>query len=542
MLIIVLSGPIAAGKSTLATYLVTRLAKEGFKLLHTRKYIESRLRQASLDIVMATRSQLQEYGHYLDREQPLWLQRWLLEECHISVPVITGFVVDCARRVEHVDSLRRIQGAEVIHVHLEANPDSLQERYSKRNEDIAYERAKSDTLEVGTNQLRNIADLVINTSNCTASDTYTRVHARMNADSYSPNVDVIVGGQYGSEGKGHIVAHLAPEYSHLVRVGGPNAGHSVLFNNGVEQVHTAFYHLPSGVLHAPQADLLLGAGINIRIPTLLKEIKKCEDLGVRINGRLFIDTQANVITDDDIELESGIVRSVGSTGQGVGYATARKIMFRGDRKLARDYPELRPYLANVQEQLFGAYRSCSRIMLEGTQGTGLSLYHGQYPYVTSRDTTATGTMAEAGIPHNRIRKVLMVVRTNPIRVQSPEGGTSGPMSKEVEWDQVALRAGVPVEELRKRETTTTTKRQRRVSEFDWTLLHYSTWLNGPTDIALTFTDYLSPMNQEARRFEQLTPETRELIQEIETVSKVPVSLITTRLHQRSIIDRRKGWR
>ena len=95
-----------------------------------------------------------------------------------------------------------------------------------------------------------------------------------------------------------------------------------------------------------------------------------------------------------------------------------------------------------------------------------------------------------------------------------------------------------VQELSKTEKTSTTNRKRRVSEFDWVLLKKAAELNAPTDIALTFADYLSKKNREARRLEQLTPDTVQFIQEVERVAEAPVSLISTRFHHRSIIDRR----
>jgi len=132
----------------------------------------------------------------------------------------------------------------------------------------------------------------------------------------------------------------------------------------------------------------------------------------------------------------------------------------------------------------------------------------------------------------------MVCRSLPIRVESPTGGDSGPMSHELTWEQVSARSGVPIEELKVNEKTSTTNRDRRVGEFDWALLRRAVTLNGPTDIALTFTDYISLKNRKARRYEQLTKETRRLIEEVERVAAAPVSLITTRFHYRSIVDRR----
>jgi adenylosuccinate synthase len=134
----------------------------------------------------------------------------------------------------------------------------------------------------------------------------------------------------------------------------------------------------------------------------------------------------------------------------------------------------------------------------------------------------------------------MVCRTYPIRVQSPdgEGKTSGWMSQETTLNEISRRSKVKLSELKKTEITSTTKRKRRIAEFDWALLRKASVLNSPTDIALTFADYIDAENKKARRFEQLTQETIHFIEEVERVSSAPVSLISTRFHHRNIIDRR----
>jgi adenylosuccinate synthase len=114
------------------------------------------------------------------------------------------------------------------------------------------------------------------------------------------------------------------------------------------------------------------------------------------------------------------------------------------------------------------------------------------------------------------------------------------MGAEISWAEVSRRSGISVAKLRSAERTSTTNRRRRVAEFDWSLLRKAASLNGPTDIALTFTDYLSQANQRARRFEQLETETIRFIEEVERVAAAPVSLISTRFAYRSIIDRR-AW-
>ena len=346
-------------------------------------------------------------------------------------------------------------------------------------------------------------------------------------------VDVIVGGQYGSEGKGNIVGHIAPEYDLFVRVGGPNAGHKVFAFPEPE----AYFHLPSGTERAPNAKLLLAPGALIYPPTLLAEIARHQ---VTVD-RLSIDPQAMIIEEADRGLESKALKSISSTFQGVGAASARRIMGRGGKskpvvRLARDIPDLQPYLRDTQEVLEPALLRSERILLEGTQGTSLSLYHGKYPYVTSRDTTVAGCLADAGIAPRRVRRVVMVCRTYPIRV----GGPSGPMELEISYEQLAERSGISLEVLKQSERTTTTKRQRRLAEFDWLQLRRSTLLNAPTDIALTFVDYLSVKNCGAYRFEQLTPETLRFIEEVERVSGQPISLISTNFHWRNVIDRR-AW-
>jgi adenylosuccinate synthase len=175
-------------------------------------------------------------------------------------------------------------------------------------------------------------------------------------------------------------------------------------------------------------------------------------------------------------------------------------------------------------------------LLEGTQGTSLSVHHGPYPFVTSRDTTVAGCLADAGIATSRVRKIVLVCRTFPIRV----GGPSGPMALEISYEELAARSKIPIEELKTTEKTTTTKRQRRLAEFDWEQLRRSVLLNGPTDIALTFVDYLDIKNREAFRFDQLTNETLRFIEEVERVSGQPVTLISTKFNWRNVIDRR-SW-
>lgn len=531
--LVVLSGPISCGKSTLAEGLCLRL---GMRVFRTRDVLKRIIKPLLLD----NRREFQAAGERLDRStQGSWvrdeLHRWLSTNENASTVVL-----DSVRIREQIDALRKSFGSKVIHVHLTAPLKELEKRYRRRrkleSEQVpTYAEAREDPTEQQIDSLRDIADIVIDTNRCTDQDVLVRVvcHLNIRCGKGAGYVDVLVGGQYGSEGKGQIVSYLSPEYDILVRVGGPNAGHQV-FEEPQPYTH---HQLPSGS-RCSSALLLIGPGATLRVPNLLDEIADCKVE----SGRLFVDPQAMIISDDDRKGEEEGTRTIGSTGQGVGLALARRItgrLYAPPPALARDIPELKPFIRRVVEVLEEAYSQDKRILLEGTQGTALSLYHGHYPHVTSRDTTVAGCLAEAGIAWNRVRRAIMVCRTYPIRVQSPAGGDSGFMSQETTWLEISRRSKISLARLKKAERTSTTHRARRVAEFDWCLLRRSALLNGVTDIALTFTDYLSVQNQKAMRFDQLHGNTINFIEEIERVAGAPVSLIATGFNDRSIIDRRR---
>lgn len=534
--ILVLSGNVGAGKSTVAKLLVSR-----FRVFHVKT---QDLLLGHSKSVPRERKALQKFGEKLDRmTNGEWVRDGLGKVLR-SQPEGTIIVLDSIRIAKQIEAIRSGYGRKVVHVHLTADFTVLEERYLARaagssntggiKELSSYAEVQHNKTEAQVDHLKNIADVVIRTDRCTPEDVLVRVAGSIGlyGREHTRQVDVLVGGCFGSEGKGQIAAYLAPEYDLLIRVGGPNAGHSVF----EEPNPYVFHQLPSGS-RSSQAQLLIGPGAVLNVSGLLQEISDC-----RIAcDRLSIDPQAMIISEADRIAENALCKDIGSTGQGVGSATSRRILERGQStvKLARDIPELKPFVRESAAILEDAFQRGQRILLEGTQGTGLSLYHGSYPHVTSRDTTVSGCLAEAGIAPRTVRKVIMVCRTYPIRVQNPsEEKDSGPMSNEISWKIVAERSGHNLAELEKNEITSTTKRRRRVSEFDWTLLRKAATLNAPTDVALTFVDYITIKNQAARRFEQLSEESLRFVEEVERVSAAPVSLIATRFHSRSIIDRR----
>lgn len=539
--IILISGSVSSGKTTLCELLRSRYPQ--IHVLKTKEVIRELALKKRGKEIEAERRALQDFGTYLDEEtKGQWVRdalRRLVSKVDSTNPAAI-VIVDAVRIPEQIKAIRKAYGFLVRHIHLHTPLTTLERRYKRRKDSgikelESFSAVHNEKTESRVSKLEKIADAVIDTELCRKEDvlakasTYLALHSR----NYGRLVDVVVGGQYGSEAKGHIVSYLAREYSLIVRVGGPNAGHKVYFDEGPYTHH----QLPSGTLRS-DARLLIGPGAVLNVEKLLKEIADCN-----VNkDRLMIDPQAMVISSRDIAGETGLKARIGSTGQGVGVAAARRIADRGKHvKLAGDITELKPFTSRTAaEVLEEVYSRGDRVLVEGTQGLGLSLYHGTYPFVTSRDTSASGTLAEAGISPSRTRKIVMVCRTFPIRVESPSDGSSGPLAQEISWSEVAKRSGIAAAKLRQTERTSTTDRRRRVGEFDWQLLRTATTINGPTDIALTFTDYLKQENEQARRYEQLTTDTIRFIEEVERVTAAPVSLISTRFDFRSIIDRR-SW-
>ncbi|MHB1302635.1 MAG: adenylosuccinate synthetase [Acidiphilium sp.] len=527
-LVLVLSGPVGVGKTSFADALARRFQ---VRRVSTRQHIIRRLGTSN------DRAALQAAGSSLDQQtNGAWVADAVAEEVETSPPNEI-LLVDSARIKSQVRQLRSRFGSKLHHVHLTAPIGTLRERYLARSaetkEFATYEELYQNATEAAIESLASLADVTLDTAR---TEPEGLVALAMAGTGFYPKpddalVDVVVGGQYGSEGKGNVCAYLANEYGLLVRVGGPNAGHKV-----ADPDHT-FVQLPSGALHNRGAKLLIGPGATLSLAALRKDM---DAVGVA-PGRLFIDGQAMIIEESDIAHEATTMEVIGSTKKGVGIATARKIIGRGDRvelgapvRLAREIEELKSFITPAWRVLEDAYAAGTRIMLEGTQGTELSLHHGSYPHVTSRETTASGCMADAGIAPGRVRKVIMVTRTYPIRV----GGTSGPIGIEIEPEVIANRSDIPLDAIRKTEVGSISGKPRRMAEFDFERVRRAAVLNGATEIALTFADYLAAANAKAKSYDELTPDTRHFVDDIESVTGVRVALISTRFHRDGMIDRR----
>ncbi|SDL66808.1 adenylosuccinate synthase [Geoalkalibacter ferrihydriticus] len=293
-------------------------------------------------------------------------------------------------------------------------------------------------------------------------------------------VTVIVGGQFGGEGKGKVAHYLAREMGAkvAVRVGGSNSGHTVITPDGNPLI---LRQLPTPSI-LPDVHCVLGAGSYIDIDILFDEIAKT---GLS-DDRLHIDPNAVIVTDNDKRAEenSCLRKSIGSTLSGTGAALARRISRDGSTRLAKDDERLKSYVAPVVLYMRDLLSKGKRIIIEGTQGFGLSVLHSQYyPYATSRDTSAAAFVSEAGLSPLDVDDVVLVIRTYPIRV----GGNSGPLKNEVDWNVVSLSSGSGKSLL---ELTSVTKTKRRVAIFDPKIVINAIECNNPSRIVMNHLDYI----------------------------------------------------
>ncbi|MEM2376741.1 MAG: adenylosuccinate synthetase, partial [Sulfolobales archaeon] len=216
-------------------------------------------------------------------------------------------------------------------------------------------------------------------------------------------VTVVVGGFFGDEGKGKVVGYLGfnDKPAIAVRTGSINAGHTVSFSGKVWKLRV----VPSAFL-CRSCRLYVPAGALISIQVFLKEVSETE-----CGDRIFLDYNTGIITEEHVMRENvdELMKHIGSTKQGVGAANSDRIMRR--LKLAKDYEALKGYLRDVALEVNEYVDKGEYVLVEGTQGFYLSLYFGTYPFVTSRDTSASGVLSEAGIGPKKVDDVLVVFKS-----------------------------------------------------------------------------------------------------------------------------------
>lgn len=328
---------------------------------------------------------------------------------------------------------------------------------------------------------------------------------------------VVVGGFFGDEGKGKIISYLAAKDDPkiVVRGGaGPNAGHTIQDGDTTYKVRM----LPCGFLNR-QARVMIGPGVVINPEILLNEIR---DFGA--GGRSFVDRHCGIIEPGHVSGDSkgDLKEKIGSTGSGTGPANADRAM--RVLKLAKDVDSLSSLMADVPGEINRALDSGENVLVEGTQGTFLSLWHGTYPFVTSKDVTASGICADVGLGPKNVDEVIVVFKSYVTRV-----GT-GPLNQELTPEEAQSRGWS--------EFGTVTGRQRRAADFDFDLARRAVMLNGATQVAITKLDVLFPACAGKTSYDELAADAQAFIRSIEEGLGTPVTIIGTGPAAADVVDRR----
>nr|QKY14990.1 adenylosuccinate synthase (ADDS) [Polytomella parva] len=339
-------------------------------------------------------------------------------------------------------------------------------------------------------------------------------------EKFAPQVSVVLGTQWGDEGKGKLVDILAKQYDVVARAqGGANAGHTIYDDAGTK---FALHLVPSGILHK-NATCIVGNGVVLHVPSLFEEISKLEAKGVVVNGKLKISDRAHLLFDLHKEVDglreaelAGTGKSIGTTKRGIGPAYASKATRNGLRvsdlynlntfpdklrKLAADAKarfgaaleydveadikkhielskKLLPFVTDSVDLINDEFEKGTRILIEGANATMLDIDFGTYPYVTSSNPSIGGIATGLGLAPSKISALIGVVKAYTTRVGA------GPYPTEV--------FGALAEDLRRigHEFGTTTGRPRRIGWMDIVALRYTSRINGLTHLNITKLDVL----------------------------------------------------
>ncbi len=332
--------------------------------------------------------------------------------------------------------------------------------------------------------------------------------------------DLIVGIQWGDEGKGKIVDLLAQEYDMVARYqGGHNAGHTIVVDGETIALHL----IPSGILN-PEAVNIIGNGVVVSPEALIKEMGQFESL----EGRLFVSESAHMILNHHIMIDQAKEKlrgknAIGTTGRGIGPAYSDKISRSGFRigelrdveklsekimdyctqnapllnALGIDIPNkadlekelvgyakaLLPYISNTTQQVWNALKENQKVLLEGAQGTMLDIDHGTYPYVTSSSTISAGACTGLGISPKDIGNVIGIAKAYCTRVGN------GPFPTE-DLGEAGARLGKQGHEF-----GTTTGRARRCGWFDAVACKHACRINGVDELSIMKLDVLDGFDE-----------------------------------------------
>jgi len=328
---------------------------------------------------------------------------------------------------------------------------------------------------------------------------------------------VVVCGFFGDTGKGKVISYLAVKDKAAVaaRAGvGPNAGHTVVY----EGVEYKLRMLPSAFVY-DKCRLLIGPGVLVNPDLLLREIELTQS-----QRRVGVDPKCAVIGPEHVKADKKghLAKTIKTTGTGTGPCNAQRAL--RTVKLAQDIPKLDAYLTDVPLEVNTAIDEGKNVLVEGTQGTYLSLFHGTYPYCTSKDVTASAACSDVGVGPTKVDDVILVFKAYTTRV----GG--GPLPNELAWEEAEKRGWA--------EIATVTGRKRRAAPFNYELAKRAVMLNGATQAAITKIDVVFPECEGAKSYEKLSRQAKDFVDDIEQEIEVPVTLLGTGPGAWEVVDRR----
>ncbi|MDD7459836.1 MAG: adenylosuccinate synthase [Treponema sp.] len=406
---------------------------------------------------------------------------------------------------------------------------------------------------------------------------------------------VIIGAQWGDEGKGKIVDYLAEDAKYVVRYsGGPNAGHTIV----VDGKQFALHQVPSGILYKDKA-VFLGSGMVIDAEALFDELKMLKDNGIDWEGRVFISDRAQLILPKyrtmDKERDAQRKRPIGTTGRGMGIAYAEKAHRDGVRLADLDWAEKMAefdgedlaYINKYKDQLLSMRVDLvakmhefknDNILFEGAQGAMLDIDSGTYPYVSSGTSCAAGACTGSGIGPHSIDKILGVFKAYETRVGN------GPMPTEFnDADEAESELCRYVRDTG-REYGVTTGRARRCGYLDLVALRYACRFNSMDGLVLTHLDIYDAMDQieacvayeidgkivtdfpsnidmlnkakpvlekfdgwktslkEIKKYNKLPKNARKYIEFIEAFTETPVSIVSVGYERNETFIRKNPWK
>lgn len=335
---------------------------------------------------------------------------------------------------------------------------------------------------------------------------------------------IVVGSQWGDEGKGLISAYISArdKVKMVCRAGvGPNAEHGIFLTE--QGPYIKVNQLPLGWMFDSNSQIRIGSGVAVNPELLFQEMEK-----FNLASRVKIDYRCPIITPQHIEAErkSKGMNSIGSTFSGSGFCRSDHILRIA--KHAQDIPELTPFLTDLAVEINQSAAE-DLVTVESSQGTFLSLsVSPDYPNVTSDNVTTMAAADDVLLNWKKLKEVIMVVKSMPTREGSGSLGSRELSENEIKERGLIERSSIGGVIRRKGE------------EINWEMLAYAAEINGATQIALTFCEHFDPQVRGICKSENITDRLWKLIEKVENETKVPVTILNTGKKYSSIVDLRGG--